>query len=113
MIFISSFPSSTLTSHALISQDGYAVKRKNCIKAEDRHKVRLDKFDESDHNQHIEKCVVGCGVYFGFRGAKEHVMLKIEDVSTGTYLKGSDFEGSSYFAFALISKATHTLQSQT
>ena len=62
--------------------------------------MRLDKFDESDHNQHIEKCVVGCGVYFGFRGAKEHAMLKIEDVSTGTYLKGSDFEGYSYFAVA-------------
>ena len=35
----------------------------NSIKAEDRHNVCLDKFDKSDHNQHIEKSIAGSGVY--------------------------------------------------
>jgi hypothetical protein len=64
----------------MILQEGFAVKRKNCIMAEDRHKVRLDMFDESDHEQYVEKCICGSGTYFGFRGAQEHAMLKIEDV---------------------------------
>ena len=74
--------------------------------------MRLDIFDESDHNQHIEKCVVGCGVYFGFRGAKEDAMLKIKDLSIGTYPKGSDFEGCSYFAVANLVDKTHALSAE-
>ena len=43
----------------MIFQEGHSVKRKNCVTAEDRYKVRLDKFVESDHEQHIEKSVLG------------------------------------------------------
>ena len=64
--------------------------------------MRLDNFDESDHEQHIEKCVSGSDIYFGFRGAIEHAMLKIEDVCLGTYPKGSDFEGYQYLAVAQL-----------
>ena len=100
------------TSNAIIFQYGYAVKRKNCVKAEDRHKVRLDNFDKSDHEQHIEKCVSGSGIYFGFRGAIEHAMLKIEDVCLGTYPKGSDFEGYQYFSVAQLVDKTHALSAE-
>ena len=74
--------------------------------------MRLDIFDESDHNQHIEKCIAGSGIYFGFRGAKEHTMLKVEDVSIGNYPKGSNFEGYLYFAVANLVDKTHALSAE-
>ena len=65
-----------------------------------------------NHNQHIEKCISGSGIYFGFRGAKEHTMLKIEDVSVGPYPKGSKFEGYLYFAVANLVDKTHALSAE-
>ena len=71
----------------------------NTILAKDRHKVRLSKFDESDPKQHIQKCMVGCGTYFCFRGESEHANLMVDQVIIGDYEPEHEYAG---FQFASI-----------
>ena len=85
-------------------QRNYGVKRLNNVLAKDRHKVRLSKFDESDPKQHIEKCLVGCGTYFCFRGEGEHASLLVEQVVIGYYEPEHEFTGKQFVSIGHLVK---------
>jgi hypothetical protein len=72
------------------------VRKKNKVAVEDLHKVLLSKFDESIPEQHQMKCLVGCGVYFGFRGVEEHVQLLVEQIVQGVFEPGHKYAGKTY-----------------
>jgi len=68
------------------------VKKKNMVLPSDVEKVRLDIFDESDPVQHCQKIMVGCGIYFGFRGRSEHASLRQCDSQRGYFETGHAYE---------------------
>ena len=74
----------------------YGVKKKNMVLPSDVEKVRLDVFDESDPVQHCQKIMVGCGIYFGFRGRSEHACLRHCDAQRGFYETGHAYEGKRF-----------------
>lgn len=46
--------------------------------------------------QHQWKVAVGCGIYFGFRGGREHVSLEIRQIVTGHFEEGHEYEEYEY-----------------
>lgn len=67
--------------------------RKACrIKPSDFSKIKLGKFDENDLKQHQLKILVGCGIYFGFRGIEEHAYLTNDMIIQGKFEIGHAFE---------------------
>jgi hypothetical protein len=78
------------------------VPKKHRVAVEDSHKVLLSKFDESIPEQHQMKCLVGCGVYFGFRGVEEHAQLLVEQIVQGVFEPGHKYAGKPYVGIGHI-----------
>ena len=76
---------------------------------EDRKKVQLSMFDESDPRQHQMKILFECGAKFGFRGSQEHVFLELSHVRRGEYEAGHPMEGYTYYGFGGFQDKTHKL----
>ena len=55
------------------------------ISEEEAEKIDLIKFDENDAVQHQEKCLIGFGSLFGFRGNSEHTNLNIQQIGNGYF----------------------------
>jgi hypothetical protein len=63
---------------------------------EDAEKIRLDKFDEMDPQQHQMKVLLGCGLIFGLRGVAEHTQLRVQDIIVGKFGPGEAYAGTKY-----------------
>ena len=63
-------------------------------------------FDESDPIQHIEKMITGFGKDFGFRGSKEHVNLKKNDLERGAFEPGHPYAGEEYWGLKATERKT-------
>jgi hypothetical protein len=72
------------------------------VSASDEDKVNLSKFDESDPDQFRKKIMVGCGIYFGFRGAKEHVFLRKSDWITGVFGPSEPYAGKRFVGLGVL-----------
>jgi len=83
------------------------VRKKNRVAVEDSHKVVLSKFDESISEQHQMKCLVVCGVYFGFRGIEEHAQLLIEQIVQGVFEPGHKCAGKADYLISRSSSILH------
>ena len=57
------------------------------MKEEDGEKIDISVFNEDIAVEHQMKMLVGFGALFGFRGSEEHVNLKIDQISNGTFSK--------------------------
>lgn len=53
-------------------------------------------FNENVHSEHVMKCIVFCGVLFGFRALAEHLHLRPSDIVSGTYENGHPFGGKKF-----------------
>ena len=57
------------------------------MKEEDGEKIDISVFNEDIAVEHQMKMLIGFGALFGFRGSEEHVNLKIDQISNGTFSK--------------------------
>lgn len=69
----------------------YGVKKQNKVARCDFSKIQFEKFNENVHPEHVMKCIVICGVLFGFRSLTEHLHLRPTDIVSGTYEEGHSF----------------------
>lgn len=86
----------SIFSFLIVEQPVFGVRKMNRVAVEDLDKVLLSKFDESIPEQHQMKCLVGCGVYFGFRGIEEHAQLRVEQIEQGVFEPGHKYAGKIY-----------------
>ena len=74
-----------------------------------RGKISLAIFDESDPQQHLMKVLFGCGAMFGFRGSAEHTYLELSHIRKGTFPPGHPWEGKVYYGFGGFQYKTNKL----
>ena len=55
------------------------------------------------------KILFGCGVYFGFRGQNEHVLLETSNITHGSFPLDHPFNGHDWFGVENIQDKTHKL----
>ena len=68
--------------YLLQGHTGYAVKDDNCeMSKEDKEKLNLSKFGESDNGQHQQKMVISFGCCFGLQGSTEHTNLTLDNIA--------------------------------
>ena len=75
----------------------------------DRKKISLAMFDESDARQHQMKILFGCGAKWGFRGQKEHWKLEVMDVIKGEFPEGHPYQGTEYYGLSGFEDKTKKL----
>lgn len=87
--------------------------RKHKILPEDEEEKPhdLSVFDKEDPNQHLEKVLIGNGLYAGLRGVSEHVNLLCAQVVLGVYRSGHEFKGMKWAGLDLRSRKTNKLSS--
>ena len=58
----------------------------------------LSCFDEEDVLQLMYKTMVGCGIYFGFRGNSEHTTFIRKNLERGIFEEGHPLQGEEFYA---------------
>ena len=71
--------------------------------------IDLSKFDENDPREHQMKLLVGCGLYYGFRGQVEHTNLEVSNFTHGSFPSNHPFSGYDYFGIDGLLDKTHQL----
>lgn len=79
------------------------------MKRSDFSRLKLSKFNENIHSEHCMKCIVTCGVFFGFRSIDEHTYLCPNDIQTGYYESGHPFEGKRWVGIGGLVDKTQKL----
>ena len=75
------------------------------------HDLNLDVFDENDLMEIIIKVMVVVGLYFGFRGSREHVMIERRNIEKGFFLAGHPLAGKDYWGIKNMANNSNTLSS--
>lgn len=98
----------------IIFQKRFGENKAYRIKPSDFSKIKLGTFDENDLKQHQLKILVGCGIYFGFRGIGEHTYLTIDMIIQGKFETGHVFEDYDFVGIgSMIDKSNQLSRTQS